>query len=147
MKRNLHEIAHQPIDETLDQLKALILEPTMVCTILAISPQHLQGKLAWGAHLNVLIVHDQDWHLLRDAPAGILAELLPVIGGIHRIFFVQERIEILKSRTVEQATDYLVGVQPCLLDETTVPQLDAIAEPLHGTAVNLAQAALPKYAS
>jgi hypothetical protein len=142
VKRNLIEIQVGSELRTIAQLSTLIRESNMICAILAISPQSTQGDLAWGSHLHALIVHDPDWYLLRDAHPHQLRELLPVIRGISRVFFVAEHVQILTNFAVQDAADYLVSLQPCILTEKTAQRLLDLAQPAQGTRLHLAQPAM-----
>jgi hypothetical protein len=130
VKRNLLELQHS--EQTLAQLNTLIREPEMVCTILAISPHCGRDKLAYAANFNALIVHDQDWYLLRSVPIKLIHHLLPLIDDIHRIFFIAEPIQDLAPVSLEVAADYLVSLQPCLLCEASHDRLYALAAPYQG---------------
>ncbi|QLG88446.1 hypothetical protein HQ393_09405 [Chitinibacter bivalviorum] len=142
MKRNLIELQHSSDTRTLAQLMTLIREPEMVCAILAVSPQTMVDNLAWGAHLNALIVHDQDWYLLRDVPIQLLQLLLPNIAGINRIFYIPNQVQALHPLDIEQAANYLVSLQPCLLCEQNIESFTDLANPHQGVAISLARPAM-----
>lgn len=142
MKPNLIELQHSQIARTLVQLSALIHEPEMVCSILAVSPQNIVKGLAWGSHFNALIVHDHHWYLARQIPIELLRSLLPLIEGINRIFFIQQFIQPLGHNSAEEAAQYLVNLQPCLLCKHTWEQLDIMAAPLQGVSCTLAPPAV-----
>ena len=134
------EIQQASDERTLAQLCAIASQSETLCSIIAFSPQTVVGPLYWGAMLNVLIVQDQHWYLLRDAHRQLLVDLLPVVMTHTRSFFVRNKITSLAAMPLQDAAEYVVNVQPCLLSAHTVEWLKLVAMPNHGEAIRLAEA-------
>jgi hypothetical protein len=97
------------------------------------------GPLYWGAMLNVLIVQDRAWYLLREANRSLLNEFLPVVRDQKRVFFIADKINFIKNMPPHEAAEYLINVQPCLLTNHNVDRLQLISIPNTGEAIRLAE--------
>ncbi|WP_047393305.1 hypothetical protein [Chitinibacter sp. ZOR0017] len=137
MLRHLIEIQHSNCQRTLTQLNTLLHAPELVCGIIAVSPQTVVGQLGWGALLHALIVHEQDWYLLRDAPITLLNQLSPRLCDAPRIFFIDHLIPHLSEHSAQNFADYLVRLPPSLLSDENRTRLQALGCPLQGTPVRL----------
>jgi hypothetical protein len=133
------EIQQASDERTLAQLCALADETATICLIIAISPQTVVGPLYWGAMLNVLIVQDQAWYLLRGANRAILSDFLAKVIEHKRSFFIRDKVHSLSELSLADAAQYLINVQPCLLNLNTVERLKITAMPNHGEAIHIAE--------
>jgi hypothetical protein len=124
---------------TAAQLSTLACAPETLCTIIAISPQKVVGPLYWGAMLNVLIVQDRAWYLLREANRSLLLDFLPVVREQKRVFFIADKINFIKNMSLDEAADYLINVQPCLLTSHNFERLKMASLPNTGEAIRLAE--------
>lgn len=140
MNKEIIEIQLSHNQQTSAQLFALACAPETLCTIIAISPQKVVGPLYWGAMLNVLIVQDKSWYLLREANRSLLDSLLPLVAEHKRFFFIADKVNFIKELPLDDAADYLINVQPCLLTTHNLSKLKAVATPNTGEAIRLAQA-------
>lgn len=139
MNKEIIEIQLANDKRTLAQLCSLACAPETLCTIIAISPQKVVGPLYWGAMLNVLIVQDQAWYLLREASRSLLSDFLLAVSEQKRIFYIADKVHFVKSLSPEAAAEYLINVQPCLLTTHNLARLKLIAMPSNGEAIRLAE--------
>ena len=138
MDKEIIEIQLGSDGRTAAQLSTLACAPETLCTIIAISPQKVVGPLYWGAMLNVLIVQDRAWYLLREANRSLLQDFLPVVREQKRVFFIADKINFIKNMSLDEAADYLINVQPCLLTSYNFERLRAASVPNTGEAIRLA---------
>lgn len=139
MDKEIIEIQLGSDERTSAQLSTLACAPETLCTIIAISPQKAVGPLYWGAMLNMLIVQDREWYLLREASRSVLLDFLPLMSEQKRVFFIADKINFIKHLTTGEAADYLINVQPCLLTSHNMARLKVIATPNTGEAIQLAE--------
>ncbi len=139
MQKEIIEIQLAGNEQTLVQLCSLACAPETLCTIIAISPQKVVGSLYWGAMLNVLIVQDQAWYLLREADRNLLSYFLRAVREQTRVFYIADKIHFVKDMSLEAAAEYLINVQPCLLTANNLDRLKLIAIPNTGEAIRLAE--------
>ena len=139
VQKEIIEIQLAGDERTLAQLCSLACAPETLCTIIAISPQKVVGPLYWGAMLNVLIVQDQAWYLLREANRSLLSEFLRAVSEQTRVFYIADKIHFVKSMPLEAAAEYLINVQPCLLTAHNLERLKLIAMPSNGEVIRLAE--------
>lgn len=139
MHKDIIEIQAAGDERTLAQLCALACAQETLCTIIAISPQKVVGPLYWGAMLNVLIVQDQEWYMLREANRCLLNDFLRVVREQARVFYIADKIHFVRDMALEEAAEYLINVQPCLLTTQTMARLTLTAMPNHGEAIRLAE--------
>ena len=139
MDKELIEIQLGSDERTATQLATLACAPETLCTIIAISPQKSVGPLYWGAMLNMLIVQDRAWYLLREANRSVLLDFLALLGEQKRVFFITDKINFIKHLSLNDAAEYLINVQPSLLTSQTMARLKAVATPNTGEAIRLAE--------
>ncbi|MBM5570597.1 MULTISPECIES: hypothetical protein [Deefgea] len=139
MDKEIIEIQLASHGRTSAQLSTLACAPETLCTIIAISPQKVVGPLYWGAMLNVLIVQDRAWYLLREANRSLLDDFLPLVVEHKRFFYIADKINFIKHLSVSDAAEYLINVQPCLLTTHNMARLKAVATPNTGEAIRLAE--------
>ena len=139
MNKEIIEIQLANDERTLAQLCSLACAPETLCTIIAISPQKVVGPLYWGAMLNVLIVQDQAWYLLREASRSLLSDFLLAVSEQKRVFYIADKIHFVKNMPLEDAADYLINVQPCLLTAHNLARLKLTAIPNNGEVIRLAE--------
>lgn len=126
-------------ERTSSQLCSLACAAETLCTIIAISPQKVVGPLYWGAMLNVLIVQDRTWYLLREANRSVLLNFLPAVMAQKRVFFIADKINFIKHMPMDEAAEYLINVQPCLLTNSNMARLKMTSMPSSGEAIRLAE--------
>ncbi len=140
MSQQITEIQPVTVAQSWRLINTLARSPGTVCSIVAAAPERVVGEHAWGLSVQVLIVQEDGWYLLRNAAPVALQELVEGLRQSGRpAFFVTGKVRPLAQDSVEDAAKHLIHVPPRLMSETTLQQFYKLFTPCMGETVRFVE--------
>ncbi len=140
VSQQITEIQPVTVEQSWRLLAALARSPWTVCSIVAASPVRVENGQAWGLLVQVLIVQEDGWYLVRDALPNSLQELVEGLRGSGRpAFFAAGKVRPLSADSMEDAARHLIGVPPKVMSEGTLQQFYNLFTPSLGETVRFVE--------